>query len=212
MPRRRVASLLALTAITLIVPGLVMSAPAALGGPRIAVVAPTQVRHVRPVTATGELRAGYTITHRHGGARCATGSETTGNAYRCFADFIYDPCWVTANTSFVICLERPYSHRVARLRVRKYDNTGGLGSPSRLPWGVQVGLHRATLIEGASGIVAGKRINYALKGLSVVLIGRVDKTHPIWRAREARRTNGHYRVIGWVDLRTAWVGLRSRKG
>jgi hypothetical protein len=218
MSRRWSVSLLVLTATLVTVPALALSAPAAFGRSAVVTASPhpvrTLVRHVRPVTSTGALRAGYTITHRHGKASCQAGSEAIGNAYRCFAgNFVYDPCWVAANPKYVICLGQPYSHRVARLRVSKgYENAGGLGSAGTLPWGVQVGSTRATLLQGATGTVNGKRINYSIKGFSVVLIGNVNKKHAQWFIREARRTNGHYHVMGFVAVREAWFGERSRLG
>jgi hypothetical protein len=192
------------------------SVPAAsAASSRPAVLSRTTVLHVSPVTAGGQLRAGYTVTQHRSHAHCSTGSEATGNAYRCFAgNGVFDPCWVTANKAFVDCLAAPYGHKVARLHVaRPYDNAGGLGSAAALPWGLQVrGGTRATLLQGATDVVHGKRINYSLKGFSRVLIGNVNKKHAIWRIQEAHRSAGHYHVTGWVELSKAWFGQRSRKG
>lgn len=189
-------------------------AGAAAHRPGARAAAPTVVSRVRPVTATGALRSGYTVTHRLTGASCQSGSEATGNAYRCFAgNAVIDPCWVTSNTAFVDCLAAPYSHKVTRLHVTKgYDNTGGFGSPASLPWGLQVGGKRMVLLQGATSTVNGMRINYEVHGFSVVLVGPVDKSSSPWTIRKGKRTHGVYRIVGRVDIATAWFGQRSHKG
>jgi hypothetical protein len=183
--------------------------------PHARAASPTVVVSVRPVTASGKLAAGYRIVDRAGHVRCQPGSEATGDAYRCFGrTFIYDPCWVTNNTAFVDCLLEAYSHKVTRLHVTKgYDGTGGLGPRATLPWSLKVaGGKRATLLQGATGTVKAWRINYSLKGFSLVLVGGVNRHNATWTIREAKRSHGKYTIIGRVDVRTAWFGKRSRKG
>jgi hypothetical protein len=75
-------------------------AAAPLGVAHAASAKPTVVIHLRPVTASGQLRAGYTITDRRSHASCQAGSEATGDAYRCFAgNGVFDPCWVTTDAA-----------------------------------------------------------------------------------------------------------------
>jgi hypothetical protein len=106
------------------------AALAAVGHPQPASATPAQtatvVVHVRPVDTAGHLRHGYRVSHRFGKASCQFGSEATGTAYRCFAaNYVIDPCWVTANRHYVDCLTEGWSHRVWRLHVTKgYDNEG----------------------------------------------------------------------------------------
>jgi len=190
-------------------------AGAAAHRPNARATAPTVVSRVRPVTATGALRSGYTVAHNVSHASCQAGSEAVGDAYRCFGPrFVYDPCWATSDKGFVDCLPTPYSHQVTRLHVTKgFDNQGGLGSAARIPWGLRLaGGTRTTLLQGASGTVKGMRINYEVKGFRVVLVGPVDKSGSTWTIREGKRAHGVYKIVGRVDISTAWFGQRSHKG
>lgn len=211
---RRLAALV--TALIAVGGFALAASPAGAAAPRpnARATAPTVVSRVRPVTATGALRSGRTVTHRASHVSCQAGSEAVGDAYRCFGPkFVYDPCWVTSNKAFVDCLAAPYSHKVTRLHVTKgYDNTGGFGSPATLPWGLQVGGKRMVLLQGATGTVNGMRINYEVQGFSVVLVGPVDRSSSPWTIREGKRTHGVYKIVGRVDIATAWFGQRSHKG
>jgi hypothetical protein len=175
----------------------------------------TVVAQVRPVTAAGNLRPGYTVTSRHSRANCNFGSEATGDAYRCFThNLVIDPCWVTNQKHFVDCLPNAWSHKVARLHVTKgYDNTGFDSEPASYPWGVQrLNGVRCIWLQGASGTVHGKRISYGCTK-KTYLIGNVDKKPALWRIKLVRSTSGgHFKVVGWVKLEKAWFGRPTRKG
>jgi len=45
-----------------------------------------------------------------------------------------------------------------------------------------------------------------------VLVGPVDKSGSTWTIREGKRTHGVYKIVGRVDISTAWFGQRSHKG
>jgi hypothetical protein len=176
--------------------------------------APTVVRHVRPVGAAGRLSAGYTVAHSHKG-HCEAGSEETRDAYRCFAgNRVYDPCWVTSNTAFVVCLGHPWSFTAVSIHVSHYDNSGYSKKIASIPWGVQLGDGQLCgLLAGATSLVHGKRVNYGCQHVKLVLIGNVDKHRKVWRIRKARQTKGgHYKLTGWADVSKAWFGKPSRKG
>src|SRR5581483_4001136 len=125
--------------------------------------APTHVVRVRPVTASGHLKSGYSISAKRSQGNCWTSSDATGSAYRCMAhNEICDPCWVGAHKAYVYCLPAAWSHEVVRLHVTKgYDNTGFPWRSAKYPWGMRVADgERCSLEQGATGEVHGKGISY----------------------------------------------------
>jgi hypothetical protein len=178
--------------------------------------APTTVVHISPVNRKGDLLPGYSISHDRSGAKCESGSEETGDAYRCFAgNRFYDPCWVASGRTQVICLPAPWSFTAVRLEVTKgYDNAGRSTKTASIPWGVQLtdGVQCA-LLSGATSTVKGKRVNYACAHVKYVLIGNVDKVHKVWSVRKAKPAgHGNFKEAGRVDLSRAWFGKPSLKG
>lgn len=193
----------------------VSASPSQAAAGATATAHPTVVVHVRPVTSTGKLRHGYTITHRRAHASCSFGSEAIGDAYRCFSgNLVIDPCWVSNRKAFVVCLPDAWSHQAIRLHVTKGYQNGGFGSGGvSYPWGVrQASGTRCSWLQGASGEVKGKRISYGCTS-TTVLIGHVNKKPARWTIKRARATGGgHYTVTGTVQLRKAWFGKPSLKG
>jgi hypothetical protein len=183
----------------------------------VSAAAPTVVQHVRPVGKSGNLLPGYLSANSRSGAHCSSGSEAIGNAaYRCIAhDLVYDPCWVTANRTFVDCLPHPWSFNVTQLHVTKgYNNVGLSSHVATIPWGLELtnGV-LCGLVQGATGTVGAKRISYTCQHVKYVLVGKVDKVHSAWRIHKARSTGGgHYKLDGWVTISKAWLGKPSRKG
>jgi hypothetical protein len=164
----------------------------------------TTVVKVRPVDSKGKLRANYTVTQHFKHAQCNAGSEAIGSAYRCFAgNFVLDPCWATASDN-VVCLSAPWSHDVVRADVTKgFDNTGFSDKPDNRAWGMKIAHGpRCGYLEGATGAVDNRRINYGCSHKKYVLIGNVDKHHTPWRIRKAKpKKNGNgYTYVGWVNL------------
>jgi hypothetical protein len=94
---------------------------------------------------------------------------------------------------------------VTRLRVH-----GGfdapLNGPATVPWGLRLrnGEH-CLLLQGASAVVHGKRVNYACSPSSV-LIGRPDRSHPAWRIRRARAQGDRFVAGGRATITTAYYG------
>jgi hypothetical protein len=139
-------------------------------------------------------------------ASCQPGSEAVPAAYRCFGDdnLIRDPCWRTGAHS-AICLPAPWRHTVTKLRVH-----GGFGAPlsgpATLPWGVRLrdGEH-CLLLQGASDVVHGKRVNYAC-GRTSYLIGRPDRSRAVWRIQRARRQGGRAVAGRRAAIGTAYYG------
>jgi hypothetical protein len=92
---------------------------------------------VRPVTSTGRLASGYTITQRVSGS-CGAGSEVAGRAYRCFSGHeVIDPCWRATDTA-VDCLPAPWSRSVISISVAPLGQVTGTASSAHdgSPWGL----------------------------------------------------------------------------
>jgi hypothetical protein len=181
-----------------------------------AATARTVVTHVSPVSSHGNLLSGYSITGRHNHAKCSAGSDTTHNTYRCFAgNGVFDPCWVQSTKSLVVCLSAPWSFRLVQLKVKHYSNSGRTTKSSRTPWGVQLtnGV-QCELADGATTLIAGKRLNYFCSHEKYVLYGGVSTSSRTWTIRRAKPKghHGHYRKAGRVSLSKAWFGKASRKG
>jgi hypothetical protein len=181
---------------------------------------PTVVRYVSPVDADGVLKRRYDVTRHYGDARCQSGSAMTGTAYRCYTSRspqgVYDPCWVTSNSERVICLDVPWRrHKVTRLSVTSgYDDADGFHH-QRWPWGLQVGHHRRCLLHPSAVEYAHGRPVHYYCNKHVALAGRLGRNGARWRMRAYRNTTPHgiqatYVAIGWVQVRTAWYGERSR--
>jgi hypothetical protein len=181
---------------------------------------PTAVTQVSPVTDSGALKPGYDVEHRYGGARCQSGSDTTGSAYRCFTPRssagVYDPCWVTASNDEVVCLTRPWLRRVVQLIVTGgYDDTDPM-RPSAAPWGVQLTDGNRCLFQpGSVHAVNGRPVRYYCHH-HVVLAGQFDRTHRQWQIRSYRNTtpkaaDATYRWAGLAHVTTASFGAPSRQ-
>lgn len=192
--------------------GVLASGPSAVARP--AASGQTVVEQVSPVGPNGYLQAGYHVVNRLGGATCKTHSPVTGNAYTCHVRFGFDPCWVTANHDFAMCMSSPYDKAVTRLRVARYLNKGGLGAPAGLPWGLLLANgSRTTLIPGKFGTVSGYNIHYSYNEFRTVLVGPIDKHAAIWRIRKARNVGRfRFKLDGWANITKAWFGAPSTLG
>lgn len=188
----------------------VMSSPAA-GADSAAPGGATVIEQVTPVGPGGFLAPGYKVTHTLGGATCKSHSPVTGNAYSCHVRFGYDPCWVTNNKPYVVCLTSPYYRRVTKLRVAVFVNRDGLGSPAAYPWGLQLSNGtRTTLIPGNFGTVGKYQIHYSYNEFRTVLVGPIDKSGPVWRIRQAKNTGRfRFKVTGWATITKAWFGAAT---
>jgi hypothetical protein len=208
--RNRFPVLLIAPVMALVAAPLITSSAAATTKP-----AATVVTHLRPVTAGGKLATGYTITRHLSHGNCETGSEATGNAYRCFTGKkVLDPCWVTDSKTVVDCLAEPWQTTLVQLKVTKgYLNYGGLGDSSFLPWGVQLtnGI-KCLRVQGAAAPIDGMPETYDCHKSKTVLAGDVIKHGKVWKIASAKHTHSGWKQTGRVVLATAWFGQKSRKG
>jgi hypothetical protein len=196
--------------------------PAAHAGPRVrpaAKPAATIRREVDPLDSAHHLVAPYRIKHRYADASCQRGSATTGTTYTCFAatspEGEFDSCWVQANTRFVICVVKPWRHKVAQLHVtRGYDDRNGFTHVHQ-PWGLRLGrATRCLVILAPVNSAQGHSIRYGCNH-KTVLAGPVQRQSVTWRIRAYRATHHHdhvvdYKPLGWQPVAVAWSGLPSQ--
>jgi hypothetical protein len=194
-----------------VVPSGAVTEPSGAVPDRSAAALTTVVEEVSPVGPSGYLAPGFRVTHTYGGATCRSHSLVTGNAYSCHVRFGYDPCWATANRPYVVCLSSPYYKSVTKLRVARFVNSGGLGQPAGLPWGLLLASgKRTTLIPGTFGVVSGQNIHYSYNDFRTVLVGPIDKSGAVWRIREAKNVGRfRFKLGGWANIKKAWVGAPS---
>jgi hypothetical protein len=190
MPRRALATVLLVA---------LLPATAAAG-------ARTRVVRVSPFTSSGQVRPGLRVVTTKPGT-CLPSSEAVPGAFRCFSDSnaVLDPCW-RAGAHSVLCLPAPWARTATRMHVR-----GRLGRPDKgaatLPWGVRLrGGARCLLLQGATEILHGRRINYACSR-TAFLAGRPNRSRPIWRIHRARSTaGGHFVAAGVARVAIVYFG------
>jgi hypothetical protein len=178
----------------------------------------TAVHSVSPLDSQGHLGVKYTVQHRFGAANCQSGSPTTGTTYECFTpqspQGTFDSCWVQADTSYVICLVKPWLHNAVRLHVtRGYDDRGGF-SHTGMPWGIRLGRDTRCLLDlGAVASTHGQAITYYCNN-KTVLTGSVKRQHATWRVHAYRTTSrkGHpvrRKSLGLLPIAIAWYAAPS---
>lgn len=134
------------------------------------------------------LRPGYTVRARAPGS-CWTGSISTArpDAWRCMTgNQIHDPCYAgLATAKIVYCPDALNRKRLFAIALTKPLPTAlgnrGTGYLRGLPASVVlVGGVTCTFLTGATGVVAGMRINYGCSDHRM-LIGDIDRRAPRWR-------------------------------
>jgi hypothetical protein len=139
------------------------------------------------------LRRDLVVTTRVSGS-CWIHSLTSGraDAWRCFSSQseIFDPCMAAPSGTAVACPEAPFSNRVVVLQLMKRldavheQQLSGKLADLRLkgePWGLQLtGGAICQFVSGATGMIAGMRLNYACRNGWV--IGLPDRSSATWKA------------------------------
>lgn len=152
---------------------------------------------------SGGLHSGYTVTSKLHGA-CWTGSIASQrpDAWRCMvSNSIYDPCFSNAALSSAACPTDAFSKSVVLIVLDKpipvkERNTGGSS-----PWALMLSNGaRCYMATGATGAVAGMRLNYECSSRGWIL-GNPDKSKRPWQVFYSARPDGtHY---GRVSVRVA---------
>jgi len=164
----------------------------------------TVVHRVSPLNRSSVLKDRYRVTLVRRGS-CWTSSFVHPELYRCFrGNFIQDPCWRERGRSqpTVVCLLRPWSHEVTRLRLtrRLPDTASGRGRV----WGMTMpGGVNCLFVQGASGFVHGHHISYFCRKRWVLL--DAPNRGRVWHIRTARRVHGEYGLRGRRPLSHAWI-------
>lgn len=151
----------------------------------------TSVRLFVPFGPGRVLQPGVTVTERLEG-RCfapSTSSEARSDAWRCLAgNRILDPCFEGSidGRPALACARSPWESTVVLLTPTEELPTAGRREASSVlegrPWALElVDGSRCTLLGGASGGVAGMRVNYGCEGNRVSLVGDVDRRAPRWK-------------------------------
>jgi hypothetical protein len=174
----------------------------AQGAAKARVSAPTQVHRVSPTNRSGELKRGYRVVSTRRGY-CWTVSDLNPALFRCFwKNLIEDPCWPEAGEQSVLCLARPWGHRLMRLRLTKrlpepMQNHSAL-------WGLTTASgNNCQFAAGAREWFHGRPVSYYC-ARRWVLIGAPDRSEPTWRMRAARRYQHRYHARGWHRLADGW--------
>ena len=165
-------------------------------------LAATQVHHVSPVTKLRELKPDYRVT-AVGRGYCWTSSFLHPELYRCFlGNYIQDPCWSEAGRQTVICLTRPWSHRVTRLRLTRRLPSSNPGKGAI--WGLtMLSGNNCQFASGAGVLFHGERVNYFCRR-RWALVGDPNTDRPVWHIQTVRRVHRHFEGRGSRALTDAW--------
>lgn len=164
--------------------------------------AATRVHHVSPIDSGGHLKPRYQVTQSARGY-CWTSSFVNPELYRCFlGNYIQDPCWPRADGEAVLCLARPWSHEVTRLRLtrRLPPTSPGHGSL----WGLTLASgQRCQEPGGTHDIWRGHDVNYYCSQ-HWALLDSPDRSSPAWHMAAVRYVHHHYHWRGVRVLSDAW--------
>jgi hypothetical protein len=172
----------------------------------------TKKIYISPVDLHGAPASGYRVKKILSHGYCVSGSETFGQAYRCFAsNGIYDPCWaVQAPEPTVLCLFQPWSHDVTEIFLDQGLSPLDKADSVAPPWGIQLksGL-RCRLLEGTLDTVDGRVIDYYCGENLYLLRGLVMRGN-LWRAQPVKWQAEHYIKVPETVITFAWYGILNR--
>ena len=142
----------------------------------------TRVVLYTPYGIDGRLQSGFTATSAVQGS-CWTSSlsSTRPDAWRCMiGNFIHDPCFSDSAKTQVACPSDPFEKAVLIIDLDKALPAHS-GSSGQSPWAVRLANGTiCSFITGATGVVAGMRLNYGCTDKGWVL-GDVDRSSQPWR-------------------------------
>jgi hypothetical protein len=185
----------------------------------------TAVVPVEPVDADYLPIAGLAVRDGGSATTCGAGSDSVGNAYRCFAGHgVYDPCW-TDNSDpavpAVICMLRPWEKRVTRFTLEQGGlqpfYTPPIPDSALEPWGVELATgERCIAAQGAHDTVNGGHrvvdygcVNKAGRRDDRVLLRGIERNRPRWRIATAtyNRRKARYSLGPKIFIVTAWYAI-----
>lgn len=135
-------------------------------------------------------------------------------ALRCFLSdanepeyYVRDPCWPEEGMNQAACLSSPWDSSVTLVGMSvsaardSREPVPPAASAHPLPWALELGnKQKCLLIQGATSLVAGMRINYRCADGYVV--GDPDRADKVWTALYVK-SNGDQVVRS--DIRRAWA-------
>lgn len=169
---------------------------------------------VRPVTSTGQLAVGYTITRRLSGF-CIPGSDIGKFIYRCFSgNEIHDPCWRAVTDTTVDCLQEPWSHAVIRITVPVLRKNSGPVSSARdgAPWGLTLRDGRRCLGEqGAHSQFNGRAIDFVCGNYDTLILRGLHQGATVWSGDSVTydKADGSFTAGPTLTIATVWWGEPS---
>jgi hypothetical protein len=172
--------------------------------PLLALLAVTTVTVFTPWSSSG-LRAEYAVT-AHAKGSCWTNSSAANrpDAWRCMVgNDIHDPCFIAPGGRRVACTSDPFAERVVLIDLAKPLKVTGAAMPvsEMNPWALRLsGGARCELDTGATGGIAGMRLNYACSDGGWIL-DYPSRSHPLWKAHYVR--GPHDSKIEMVDVDSA---------
>jgi hypothetical protein len=180
---------------------------------------PTAVVGWSPLDSSGTLRPTLRVARTVRDGRCVDIGYTYvgGIAYRCgFRNFLLDSCFRDGPgpTDYVVCIERPWSTSVIRLRspyLLLYPGVTFTGAAA-YPWGVVLDDgNRCGVLQGAhdSLVARGRRwiVDYACERGDVVLMREGIVRGRVWQMNAARWIrSGGYTFLGPVPVRRVYFG------
>jgi hypothetical protein len=171
--------------------------------------ASTRVRIFTPFNPVG-LNPGLTVKERINGS-CMAGSladASRTDAWRCnVGNQFYDPCFENSfgDRGLLACVLMPWTGDVTMLRpispLPAAENDKG--EPGEiLPWALELANgQRCILLTGATGAVAGMRINYECSD-GFYVAGPIDRTLPLWRVFHQPASGSI--ALDQMEVSTAW--------
>lgn len=174
------------------------------------VLVETQVIYERPWDSSGQLGPSFKVTDRLS-AECRA-SDLSGDpeTLKCFGeDSIYDTCWPNASLDSAVCLGDPWDQQVVLVEPVRIDEQSVSEKqaepvgPTATPWALELSNgQQCTYRSGATGVVAGMRVNYFCGDESTAAIGELNKERQPWRILFS--SPGVSQVV-YVDIVRVWV-------
>jgi hypothetical protein len=167
----------------------------------------TSINLYSPFTIGGQIASGVHIKQTvHGSCWTTSIADYRADAYRCFVgNEIHDPCFASAaNAVFVLCpLYMPTSPVLRINLTKRLPATTANGDPTRYsPWVLQFVTRKwCEILSGATGVIAGMRINYGCVG-GGTLLGNPRRDAATWTIFYTAGTTGHN--FQAVAIRAAW--------
>jgi hypothetical protein len=173
--------------------------------PSLAYAQATQIIIYQAFTQANALNQNLVVAQRYKGSCSSRSVAVPGrnDAWQCqTCSMTLDPCF--QDDAYVACTVSPWSDKVSILLL----NTPLYKSPKTKinlktqPWGIELkNGARCTFLTGASTMITNLRINYTCNPYIYSIIGKIDRSSPIW---EANVFNYDTKQIQKMPIKTVW--------